>query len=198
MNKIERTPAPKWLEKKWEEWGRQWAQRYAATHRSSIFKWRQYQNKNDKELRELLALMTKNHCSFCDAYPMGRRIPYTIEHFRPKTRFPLLAYKWENLFLCCGICQQKGDAFDERLLKPDEDEYHFDHYFVINWESGELMPNEGQNVGNQIRAKITIQLYRLNENGKPEDRLEELNKWPDSAKPNIDEWAYRFFIERGV
>ncbi|MDM8542046.1 hypothetical protein QUF90_13245 [Desulfococcaceae bacterium HSG9] len=198
MNKIERTPAPQWLEKKWEEWGKRWAQRYAKTQLGSSFTWYTNQKKSRPELVEKLAAMTKNHCSFCDAFPMGRRIPYTIEHFRPKTKFPLLAYKWNNLFLCCGLCQQKGDAFDEQLLKPDEDEYHFDHYFVINWDSGELMPNEGQSADNQMRAQITIQLYRLNANGKPEDRLEELNRWLDSAKPNIDEWAYRFFIERGV
>ncbi|MDM8552698.1 hypothetical protein QUF72_21635 [Desulfobacterales bacterium HSG2] len=27
MNKIVRTPAPGWLKKKWEEWGKEWAKR---------------------------------------------------------------------------------------------------------------------------------------------------------------------------
>lgn len=146
----------------------------------------------------LLSEMTQKHCSFCDAFPMGCRIPYTIEHFRPKTKFPLLAYQWKNLFLCCGLCQQKGDAFDERLLKPDDAGYHFDHYFVINWDTGELMPNAGGSDENQMRALITIKLFRLNENGKPQDRLEELDNWLCSQKRDINRYAYRFFIQRGL
>ncbi len=197
MNKIDRTPAPEWLEEKYEEWGKQWQEKYAETRRSSDFRWRQYNKMGYDNLVEKLSAMTKEHCSFCDAYPMIRRMKRTVEHFRPKTKFPLIAYKWNNLFLCCGLCQEKGDEFDEKLLKPDDDAYSFDEFFVINWDTGELKPNKGQSIDNQIRAEITIKLYRLNKNGKPEDRLEELGKFNDSNNPNIDEWAYRFFIERG-
>ncbi len=45
MNKIERTPAPQWLEEKWEEWGKRWAQRYAKTQLSSSFTWYTNQKK---------------------------------------------------------------------------------------------------------------------------------------------------------
>jgi uncharacterized protein (TIGR02646 family) len=196
MNKIGRTPAPGWLEEKYKEWGKEWKKKYDETGKSSKFRWRQYKNKGYGDLVEKLSEMTKNHCSFCDAYPMGRRIPYTIEHFRPKTGFPLLAYKWDNLFPCCGLCQQKGDDFDEKLLKPDDDAYSFDEYFVINWDTGELEPNKGKKIENQVRAEITIKLYRLNENGKPEDRLAELEDFKELNNPDIDEHSYRFFIQR--
>ncbi len=197
MNKINRPPAPDWLEEGYEQWGIEWKEKYERTGKSASFTWRGNKNKGYHDLLHELSLMTKDHCSFCDAFPMGGRIPKTIEHFRPKTKFYLLAYKWSNLFLCCGNCQKKGDRFDENLLKPDEDDYSFDEYFLIEWDTGKLIPNGGKSVESQERARITIELYRLNEDAKPEDRLRELEHFTQSDSPDLDEWAYRFFLERG-
>jgi uncharacterized protein (TIGR02646 family) len=197
MEKIERPDAPGWLKTNCEKWGSEWDELYRRTQKSSSFKWRQYKKNGYIDLIKRLAAMTQNHCSFCDVYPMGRRIPRTIEHFRPKTRFPLQAYQWENLFLCCGLCQEKRDAYDERLLKPDEDYYAFDKYFDIDWVTGELIPNQEASKEEQERARITIRLFRLNSNGKPEDRLEELKHFGQMSAPDIDEFSYRFFIKRG-
>ncbi len=149
-------------------------------------------------MEQHLAALTRDHCSFCDAYPMGRRLKSTIEHFKPKQKFPLEAYKWENLFLACGLCQEKGDSFHERLLKPDEETYSFDRFFDIDWFTGELIPNPYASDEEQEQAEITIKLFRLNDNGKPDDRLEELNKFKKSKDVDIDSWSYRFFIERGL
>ncbi len=198
MNKLFRTPVPIWLKAKYKEWGKKWKQKYEETGDSKKFKWRRYQRHGYDDLVEELATMTKFHCSFCDAYPMGRRLKCTVEHFRPKTRHPLLAYTWENLFLCCHNCQEKEDDFDRKLLKPDQSDYDFDRYFQINWSTGELEANAAAVKEDQERAKITIKLYRLNTNGKPEDRLEELNKFRNSQNPDIQKWSYRFFIERGI
>ena len=197
MEKIERTNAPAWLNKNWKKWGEDWATKYAAAPKSSPFQWRQYEKKGWKDLVRELAAITKNHCSFCDAYPMGRRIKYTIEHFRPKTKFPEEAYKWGNLFLCCGLCQEKREEFDECLLKPDENYYSFDKYFEIDWPTGELIPNRDASEQDQARARITIRIYRLNNNGKPDDRLEELEQFEQMNSPDIDKFSYRFFIKRG-
>ncbi len=200
MERIKRTIAPGWLKEKWKEWGEVWADKYERTKKSSSFRWRRNKKKGYDDLVQELSTMTQKHCSFCDAYPMGRRIPPTVEHFKPKTQFPLDAYKWENLFLCCGLCQEKGDEFDDGLLKPDEDYYSFDKYFDIDWVTGDLLPNKEALKEEQERAKITIELYRLNDNDKPKDRLEELKdfknlkKWKD---PDIDKFSYRFFIARG-
>ncbi len=196
MEKIERTEAPEWLEEKWEEWGKEWDEKYKKNKKSS-FEWRRYKKKGYEDLLEKLSEMTQHHCSFCDSYPMRGRMKPTIEHFRPKTKFPHVAYKWDNLFLCCYLCQEKGDKFDDRLLKPDDYYYSFDKYFDINWETGELEANEDASEEDKERAKITIKLYRLNCNGKPDDRLEELGKFEESNAFNIDKSSYRFFIKRG-
>ncbi len=197
MNKIKRPPAPEWLEEKYEQWGIEWKRKYEKTGKSGSFEWRRNKNRGYSDLLDALSLMTKEHCSFCDAFPMGGRVPKTIEHFRPKTRFHLLAYKWNNLFLCCGNCQKKGDEFDDNLLKPDENAYDFDKYFLIEWDTGKLIPNKGGSAESQKRAEITIALFRLNEDAKPEDRLRELKHFLYTGDPDIDEWAYRFFLERG-
>jgi uncharacterized protein (TIGR02646 family) len=197
MERIERTDAPDWLKEKWQEWGEAWAAKYAKTKNSKSFKWRRYKKKGYDDLLRELSAMTQHHCSFCDAYPLGSRLKPTIEHFRPKTKFPLEAYKWENLFLCCCRCQEKGDTFDERLLKPDEDYYSFDKYFDIDWMTGRLKPNREASVEDQERAKTTIEYYKLNHNGKHIDRKRELRHFQQMTDPDIDEFPYRFFIKRG-
>jgi uncharacterized protein (TIGR02646 family) len=196
MEKIERTDAPGWLIEKWEEWGKEWADK--CNHKDNpTFSWRQHNKKGRKELGHKLSLMTQHHCSFCDAYPMGSRLKSTIEHFKPKIKFPLEAYKWENLFLACSLCQEKGDRYNNALLKPDVDGYSFDKYFDIDWTNGELIPNRDATDEEKERARMTITLYGLNKNGKPEDRLEELDKFQKGSDNHIDIYPYRFFLKRG-
>jgi uncharacterized protein (TIGR02646 family) len=144
---------------------------------------------------ELLA-MTQNHCSFCDCHPMTRIGP-TIEHFKPKIDFPLLAYQWENLFICCHRCQWgKCDQYSELLLKPDLPDYEFDQYFSINWVTCEIVPKWTADVEIKMRAEITIQMYNLNGEGRADDRKMELEKFQDSNNPNLDQFPFRFFIKR--
>ncbi len=195
MEKITRSESPGWLKEKWQEWGKDWAVKYAKTKKSSSFSWRQHKGNSSKQLVDELAAMTLHHCSFCDAYPMGRMLKSTIEHFKPKTRFPLEAYKWENLFLCCVICQEKGYKYDERLLKPDADTYTFDNYFDINWENGDLFPNVAASPEDQERARITIEFYKLNKNGKSKSRKDMFEIYMQLQHPDIDKFPYRFFLK---
>jgi uncharacterized protein (TIGR02646 family) len=196
MEKINRTPAPQWLAEKWQVWGEAWKSKYEETGKSGDFEWRKNKKQGKEDLLEKLSLMTKRHCSFCDAFPMGRRVPNTIEHFKPKSKFPLLAYHWDNLFLCCGLCQEKGDKFDSLLLKPDEQYYDFDRFFKIEWDTGKFVPNTSSTLENQQRARLTIELYKLNENGKPDDRKAESEFFNKIKNADIDAFSYRFFLRR--
>jgi hypothetical protein len=102
-----------------------------------------------------------------------------------------------ELILCCGLCQAKGDDFDELLLKPDDENYDFDDYFDIEWDTGWLVPNVLAPCENQRRAAVTIKLYRLNDNGKPDDRVAELESCTSTNQPYIDSCSYRFYVRRG-
>lgn len=117
----------------------------------------------------LLLQMTKGHCAFCDYYPLSKELlnPIPIEHFYPKCKgkFPEKAYQWENLFPSChGCTDKKKDRFDEKLLKPDDEEYSFDAFFKITGD-GKLEPADTCDPVSRERVKVTIDIYKLNERG---------------------------------
>lgn len=137
--------------------------------------------------------MTQDHCSFCDAFPVEAASQDSIEHFRPKSAFPAMAYDWDNLFYCCSKCQQsKLDQWDDLLLKPDSEAYlqeGFEAHFEVDLATGEL-------VAITEAAETTIHLYGLNGSNRPRYRLIELRKWDRAGQPRaeIDDYAYRFFL----
>lgn len=191
MEKIVRPEAPAWLDKQWQELGVKW-EKIRKKQKDAKFRWINY-----LDLKTRLLNITSKHCSYCDASPLGPRLKPTIDHFKPKSKFPLLAYQWENLFISCYICQERKDRFDDGLLKPDEAYYSFDRFFHINWMNGELEPNPTALEEDKKRAKITIDLFGLNKNGKPDDRMNELNSYKKDTSMNIERFSYRFFLKRG-
>ncbi len=194
MERIERLPGPGWLKEKSQQWQQEC--KVGNANPGSI-------DFGEKEKREevvdTLSDMTKEHCSFCDAFPMGKMLEDTIEHFRPKAKFPELAYEWENLFLACRKCQKaKRDKFDEKLLRPDKNSYSFDRYFDIETDTGKLKPNINASKEDQERAELTIKLYGLNDSRRLARKM--VSKYYAIVKKHshvdIDEWAYRFYIRR--
>ncbi len=179
MKKMKRTPAPAWF----KDHG----------------KWGELSQGDRNKLLYELAGMTRHHCSYCDENLLGKQ--YMIDHFRPKIKFPLQTFEWENLFLCCPKCDiAKGIKFHEDLLKPDQKDYEFDKYFMIDFSNGNLLPNSEANKKNQECARITIDTFRLNSYDRPGARLEELRRYRDIGKYDdsaIDYYSYRFFIKRG-
>ena len=141
----------------------------------------------------LLKQQTQDHCSFCDIFPVSPPSMDTIEHFRPKARFPREAYHWSNLYFACMYCQGKGDRFDESALQPDAADYSFDRYFRWDYTHGTLEVNERATAEDQLRARATIALYRLNEQHPTLRRREPLRraKLPDEP---IDHFPYRDFL----
>jgi len=194
MIKIDRLDAPEWLVENWEQWGKD----YQASGKE--FTWR-FGEKKKRELKNLLKNMTAYHCSYCDSFPIGRRqIKDTIDHFRPKDIFKLLAYLWENLFIACHYCQERNDDFDELLLKPDEADYSFDEYFAFDFTTFKIIPNPSKPIKNQERARITINLFRLNgipaDEGTEDDCTIERERIYEKYKndPDIDCLPYRFMF----
>ena len=49
---------------------------------------------------------------------------------------------------------------------------------------------------NQLRARYTRLILGINRDARPKTRLKELEMYNDSATPNIDDFSYRFFINR--
>ena len=196
--KFDRPPQPSFLAENYKRWGKEFKDK-RDQNQSAPFQWKTYQGKPLNELILLeLESVSKNHCAFCDGYPLGTFARQTLEHFRPKSHFPQLAYVWWNLFVCCDKCQSsKGEKFDRKLLKPDQPAYTFEHYFIINYRTGEIEVNPTASEKDQERARITIEFYGLNQHGRPRSRLHEYRKFQDLRDKgySVDDFSYRFFME---
>lgn len=189
MMKITRSHAPKVLADNWEKWG------IVFETSGSNFSWQIDGTNVRNKILELLREMTKDHCSYCDGFPMEAMLGDTIDHFKPKSIFPTDAYKWENLFLCCNICQKRINQYEDILLKPDEIEYEFGKYFFYNTESGELEPNKLADSKDQERTEYTIRMFKLNEYNRPKSRKMFFRKFAIDQNPIIEEYPYRFILQ---
>jgi len=193
MRKFQRAPAPQFIAEKWQQWGAEWKQRRAANP-GAAFHWHSHGGLPvNQKLLPFLKSQVQDHCSFCDNYPVSPPSIDTIEHFRPKARFPLEAYNWGNLYYCCGHCQTKGEDFDEALLRPDAEDYSFDRYFRWDHTRGTLEANERATPGDQERARVTLRLYRLNDR-HPSLRRRELHRRQRAPEEPLDDFAYRDFV----
>jgi len=121
----------------------------------------------------------------------------TVEHFRPKIRFPDLSYSWGNLYYCCNACQNsKLERWDDALLCPDHTEYERVKYFEFDFTTGEIKPNALASADDQQRADLTIDHYGLNSTARQRNRQLISRRWSRRAEsieePN--EWPYRDYL----
>ena len=199
--KINRPKAPDWLDKNWKKWGKEYVDKLGKNPKYK-FSWKQYKKeKVNHLLLPLLKKMTADHCSFCDGFPMGQGlIKETVEHFRPKAlgMFPELVYMWANLFVACHFCQEKGNKFDIKLLKPDEDDYDFNKYFIFNFRTFEIETRKGDGISDadKERAEITLKIYKLNYTGRSKAREREFKNYlnADIDSRNINDFSYRYMF----
>ena len=100
-----------------------------------------------------------NKCGYCEGDLNITSLPQ-IDNFYPKSKFPEEAFKWENLILCCQICNiVKRDRFpfDENqnpLLINPSIEKPKDH-ITLNSDSGLLE-------GKTEKGRVTISTLGLN------------------------------------
>lgn len=189
MMPCKRPPCPDWLAEHCEEWGAVCVARLSQDP-GYRFAWKQWQGQRvNQRLLPLLREMTEEHCAYCDWFPMDTGTDPTIVHFRPKAWFPSEVYVWENLYLACRHCQEKDDAgFDESLLRPDAIGYQYERFFIYNHADGTLAPNPAAAPDDQRRARVTIDLLRLNSRGRPAARRRELQKFRDLEAERRREW----------
>lgn len=197
MIKFDRPAPPAFLQENYKQWGHEHKRRRDEMA-GAPFQWKSYQGLRVNELiLQALDVVAKQHCAFCDGYPLGTFARRTIEHFRPVSRYPRLAYVWHNLFVGCDICQSaKREQFDKRLLKPDVVDYAFERYFIINFKNGELEANPAASEVDQQRANLTITFYGLNNFGRPQSRLRAYRDYQQLVDQGytLDDFPYRFFL----
>ncbi len=77
-----------------------------------------------KYVKQALREMSKGHCAYCQFDHTGGAWG-EVEHFRPKSLFPTLAYDWHNYFFSCAICNNtKWNKWPPAggYVRPDEDD----------------------------------------------------------------------------
>lgn len=66
-----------------------------------------------EDLKDALVTAFHGKCAYCESFI--RHVDYGhIEHFRPKSKYPVKTFDWSNFVLACGVCnggEHKGDAF---------------------------------------------------------------------------------------
>ena len=112
----------------------------------------------------------------CDAARGSSKAP-SLDHFKPKSKFPRLVYVWGNWIFSCGECNEiKADKWAnvgfvdpcaaDVMERPEE-------YFDFDCEYMELMPKSGLDDERKRRARQTINDLDLNglDKSRSQDQL---------------------------
>ena len=170
----------------------EWARRPAAEREqrrapfnSDIF--------HQKELRSLVAFEFEEKCAYCER-PL--EMAGEIDHFRPKSLYPWLAFEWLNFMYACGSCNQsKSNSFPlsgrpspflatldeirlvEKPLLIDPTWEHPGKYLSF-LTTGLIIPRN-----NSRKGRETISAFQLNENELVVEREIACTK-------SLETWAY--------
>ena len=91
------------------------------------------------KFQEDLNLVFQGLCAYCEETCKGE-----VEHFRPKSRFPLLVYDWSNWLLACHDCNHAKHFKwpDGGYIDPCANSLKArpERYFTFDTLTGELLP----------------------------------------------------------
>ncbi len=190
MIKIERLPSPEILNENFEA---KKSAFLADTSKKVFDSGSQFY----KNILEILMLMTQEHCSFCDGFPISNTGD-AIEHFKPSSVYPELAYQWENLYYICPKCNgAKGNRFDVKILRPDEITYSFEKYFSYNAKDAKLEPAFDISDEDKAKAEETIKIYKLNRKKNITERRRMIKIFI-REKHERNDFPFRYIIDLGL
>ncbi len=104
MRWVDRGPEPEALELIRSRYTRRWVGYYGnnGDPKPSDTRWRDFHDD--------LSNVFFGNCGYCEETDKGE-----VDHFRPKSRFPELAYEWTNWVFACHNCNHaKGDKWPGR------------------------------------------------------------------------------------
>ena len=144
-------------------------ERPKATRERLTFQDRAWRN---DQVKAALQSMTDDLCSYCESEGSDVAFYGQMDHFRPKSLFPTLAYSWTNLFWACQVCNTSKGAYwpenpEDSLVDPSVE----DPEDVIEFDGPWAKPRRSV-----ADAELTIDTLKLNRPGlvnKRETRLKE-------------------------
>jgi len=155
MHSVDRGPEPARLKPIRRRLTPAWVRHYRMHqgNRPGDARWREFQ----LELSDAFFSL----CGYCETECKGE-----VDHFRPKSREPELAYEWTNWVLACHTCNQAkaekwpaGGYVDPCAKRaPERPESFFD----FDTTTGEIKPKEDLSEGRRRRARRMIEDLNLN------------------------------------
>lgn len=130
-----------------------------------------------REYRASLGERSGDECWYCGRQcnaSVGDKVP-TVDHFRPRSKFPELTYQWSNWVFSCQRCNEsKGDRWPETGLGNDTGYGYVDpgaadpaerpeQCFDYDARNGLIEPRENLSERDNRKATDTIRDLRLND-----------------------------------
>lgn len=106
-------------------------------------------------IKEKLFESSNLKCAFCECKP-GEGGNIEVEHFKPKSIYPLLTFEWTNFLPCCRKCNLSKSNHDTGM-SPIINPYDTDPDLFLYYEDIRIKPKD-QN----LLAKNTITVCGLN------------------------------------
>ena len=165
MRWIDRGPEPDRVGTYARRFTRGWVRHYkdGVGNRPTDSYWRGFRSK--------LGERSEGICWYCERpcvpTTRPRDLAATLDHFRPRSRFPELTYDWSNWVFSCHRCnvENKQDKWPEHgYVDPAADDVmeRPERYFDYDVKTDEVIPRNGLSEDERRRAWNTIDDLGLN------------------------------------
>ena len=164
MRWIDRGPEPPTLQEYAHHFTKDWVEYYLnRTGHEPDPHW--------SDFRDTLARCSGNVCWYCERLCRtdtdDNQKSCTIDHFRPRWRFPELTYEWGNwIFSCrrCNVEYKQGKWPESGYVDPSapDEEERPEQYFDYDSATGDIIPKPGLQGPARARALQTIEDLGLN------------------------------------
>lgn len=112
--------------------------------------------------RPFLRIDFRERCAYCERTEvwLGGTDFFTVDHFRPRSKFPELSFHYPNLYYACGKCNQhKANTWPNenlsakgfRLSDPCEEDMYSEHLRELEEGTLESLDNCGRYTCDHIR-----------------------------------------------
>lgn len=155
MHTVDRGPEPSGLDSVRRRYTLRWVRHYRDGHgtKPSDSKWRGFHANVNEVFFSL--------CGYCEEACKGE-----VDHFRPKSKFPELVYKWNNWVLACHVCNQKKSDHWPTVGYVDpcatSKAACAESYFAFDTKTGEILPKSKLASARRRKAHGMIEDLGLN------------------------------------
>lgn len=137
-----------------------------------------------KDIQKELFESSFYKCAFCECKP-GESGNIEVEHFAPKSLYPMLSFDWNNFLPACRKCNESKSDFDT-ISAPIINPADVDPETLLTYNFLRISPIKG--TSNEELAENTIEVCNLNSSRLYETRaslLKSLTEYTDELKEKI-------------